>query len=174
MKYVSSWINYALQHSTITSIVLACLIAWMIYRLGKRIYRRCSSCGSIHYHRWHEREFVRFTTGGNGIGVSVTHQVCLNHKCTLFLEDIELKAYEKEFPISKMTSWCFVFSHAAGAILRYFFVQGSTLYSKNDDKSWFLCIIITLWILTEWWTIQTSRRSKNSQRKAHCRRAGAG
>ena len=103
MHYVSVGLNYALQHTVITSSILVGSLAWALYRLFKRISRRCTFCGSIRFHRWHEREFVRPTKNGKGVAVSVTHQACLNHHCSHFLEAIEVKAYEKEFPLEKMT-----------------------------------------------------------------------
>jgi len=99
-------LNLALQHPALTSTILAVIITWAIYRLGKRISRRCKVCGSIRFKRWHTRELDRVTRADRGIAICETHQLCLNHHCRIFLqdvEDLEPKAYSKEFPLRKMT-----------------------------------------------------------------------
>jgi hypothetical protein len=106
LQYVYASLNYAIQNPTLTSVILVTILTWMIYRLGKRISRRCTCCGSIRYHRWHTRELKEITRDGMGIAICETHQVCLNHRCLLFLKDIEdirPKAYTKELPLEKMT-----------------------------------------------------------------------
>jgi hypothetical protein len=106
VQYVYAGLNYATQHPTWTSVILTIILTWMIYRLGKRISRRCTSCGSIRYHRWHTRELKEITRDGMGIAICETHQVCLKHRCPLFLKDIQdirPRAYMKELPLEKMT-----------------------------------------------------------------------
>ena len=105
MHYVSLGINYGIKHNVISSFMVVLALTWIIYRLVKRIIRRCPCCGSIRYRRWHEREYQRPTGGGRGVAVSITHQMCLHKGCSLYLQDREIKAYEKEFPLAKMTRW---------------------------------------------------------------------
>lgn len=101
MHHILAGLKYAALHF-LSAVVFIALI-WFLYRLYKRWTRRCPECESIFYSRWHDREFRRPTVVGKAIAISTTYQRCLNKGCAIYNKDIEVKAYEKEFPLKKIS-----------------------------------------------------------------------